>query len=258
MVEINWTILTYIVIGLFAISGFSRGWWKEAVTTVILVIFVILLQIPGVAEAIIELYNEAVAFIWAILPDTAQSGVVSTVETVFSVQVDDPPFQIDLGDPANWLLIFLVLLALAVLLSRILLPQAGSGAVYEVTPLGSFLGALLGGVNGFLILNLVREFIYGRFLPGQNLPTEIARAQDGSTFATASSGVGIRATSVPGFTIFDSFIPWVLIGLGVFLFVVLLTTRIHPSLKKGFFKMDFPTPYGYKKETYVIQQPPKK
>lgn len=256
MVEINWTILTYIIIGFFAISGFSRGWWKEAVTTVILVIFVVLLQIPGVAEAIIELYNEAVAFIWAILPDTVQSGVVSTVETVFSVQVDDPPFQIDLGDPANWLLIFLVLLALAVLLSRIFLPQwARTGQVYEVTPLGGFLGALLGGLNGFLIVNLIREFIYGRFLPGGGLPTEIAVAQDGADFARASSGVGIRATGVPSFTIFDSFIPWVLIGLGVFLLLALLRTRVTLANTKGFRRLNYLVPYGYRRNVYTRQAP---
>jgi hypothetical protein len=250
MVEINWTILTYIVIALFAISGFNRGWWKEALTTVLLVIFIILLQIPGIAEAIIDFYNEVVDFIWRLLPDTVQSGVASTVETIFSVELDDPPFQIDIGDPANWLFIFLILLIVATLLSRIFLPQGRLGAVYEVTPLGSFLGALVGGFNGFLIINLVREFIYGRLLPGERFPTEIAQAQGGQAFATASSGVGIRATSVPGFTIFDSFIPWVLIGLGILLFLLLVRNRIGLASRNGFRRIDYRVPYGYRPARY--------
>jgi hypothetical protein len=256
MVEINWTVLTYIVIALFAISGFSRGWWKEAVTTIILVIFIVLLQIPEVAEAVIEFFNGVVAFIWDILPDTLRSGVESTVEAVFAIQVDDPPFQIDVGDPASWLLIFLAFLALSVLLSRFFLPQgARPGEVYEVTPLGSFLGALLGGVNGFLIINLVREFIYGRFLPGGRLPTEIAGVQDGAAFTTASSGVGIRATSVPSFTLFDSFIPWVVIGLGIFLFMALLRNRVALTNTKGFRRINYLVPYGYKRNVYNRQAP---
>jgi hypothetical protein len=251
MVEINWTILTYIVIALFAISGFSRGWWKEALTTVILVIFIILLQIPGVAEAVIDFYNEVVAFIWSLFPNTVQAGIASTTETIFSVQLDDPPFQIDIGDPASWLFIFLILLILAVLLSRIFLPQgARPGAIYEVTPVGSFLGALAGGFNGFLIINLVREFIYGRLLPGDPFPTEIAQAEGGQAFATASSGVGVRAVSVPGFSIFDSFIPWVLIGLGVFLFLLILRNRVWLHSRNGFRRLDYRIPYGYRQSRY--------
>ena len=68
--EINWTVLTYFIIGLFILNGFFRGWWKEALTTAILVFFVFLLQQPGVAEGFINLINGFLNSVWQILPES--------------------------------------------------------------------------------------------------------------------------------------------------------------------------------------------
>ena len=51
-IEINWSAITYYVIGLFALSGFFRGWWKEAITAFFLGILVFLLRTPDVALTI--------------------------------------------------------------------------------------------------------------------------------------------------------------------------------------------------------------
>ena len=49
--EINFTVLTYFAIGLFALNGLFRGWWKEAISTFFLILLVFLLQQPGVAAS---------------------------------------------------------------------------------------------------------------------------------------------------------------------------------------------------------------
>ena len=45
MVEVNWTLLTYLFIALFALGGYFKGWWKEAIVTVFLTVLVLLLQL---------------------------------------------------------------------------------------------------------------------------------------------------------------------------------------------------------------------
>jgi hypothetical protein len=65
--QINWTIVTYIVVGYFAIAGFSRGWWKEAITTVVLTVLILFLQNPGWAETVINAINSLLATIWSYL-----------------------------------------------------------------------------------------------------------------------------------------------------------------------------------------------
>ena len=72
---------------------------------------------------------------------------------------------------------------------------SNGGYAYTVRPTGSILGGLLGGLNGFLIINLIREYLDGRNLPGGGLPTEIASA-GGGTVGTASSG--LAGSALPG------------------------------------------------------------
>ena len=62
--EIDWTVLTYAVIGLFALTGFFRGWWKEAVTTIFLVILLFFLQQPAIAESFVAVINNTTNCPW--------------------------------------------------------------------------------------------------------------------------------------------------------------------------------------------------
>jgi hypothetical protein len=251
MAEINWTILTYIVVGLFAIAGFSRGWWKEAVTTVTLVIFVILLQNPTIAQMVVDLINGAIAFIWDLLPESIQSTISSFLETIFGVETNGGPLQLDPGSPGNWLMYLLLFLVITFFVSRILLPherRGPQGVAYRVTPIGAILGALLGGLNGFIILNLVQEYLFARNLPGLRLPTEVAFAEGGggAAVARASSGLAIRAAQTPGFSLFDGVLPWILIIFGGILFFSLFRSRVGLQSKNGFRRIVYRVPYGYR------------
>lgn len=220
--ELNWTVLTYFVVILFAVSGFFKGWWKEGMVTVFLAILVFLLQAPDLAQSFIDIINRVIESFWSL------------------ASLDTPP-TIDAGDANTWLIIMILFIMFATLLSR----SALRGSIYAVRPTGSVLGSLLGALNGFLIINLVREYIDGRNLPGGRLPTEIASASGSA--GTASSGVVITAVDVPSFTILDSFIPWLIIGLGLFVLLALLRNRVGLHSNKGFRRIDHKQPYGYQK-----------
>ncbi len=213
--EINWTVLMYIVIGVFAMSGFFKGWWKEAILTVFLTVLVLLLQQPGVAELVIELLNTVIARIWELQPDFFSS----IFENIFAVSTAGGPAQADASDPGTWLLILVLFIFVATLIGRFSL------AGRSPTPAGSLLGGLIGVLNGFIAINLVREYLDGRSLPGATEPaTEIALA-GGSTVGVASSGVSVQATDLPSFTILDSIVPWIIIAIGVLIFLALINTK---------------------------------
>jgi hypothetical protein len=209
-VTINWTVVTYIVIGLFALSGFFKGWWKEAISTFFIAILLFFLAVPSAATWFIDLINSAINSIWEIL---ANAGIVSGV-----------PIQLDAGSGNTWLAILLLFIGLSIFMSRSglsnIIRGPGRYHPYVVTPLGSVLGGLLGGLNGFLILNLIRHYLEGTNLPTSNQPaTEIAMTST-DTVVTASSGVNIQFTNLPNFTVINAFLPWIIIAV-IILFLFL-------------------------------------
>ena len=254
--EINWTVLTYFVIGLFALSGFFKGWWKEAMTTVFLAVLVFLLQNPNLAQLVIETLNGIVAAVWGFIPNTLLPTVDSVLSSAFAIETRGGALQANAGDASTWLIILILIIAVATIFSRTTLPGGiiQSGMRYAPTPTGSVLGGLLGGLNGFLIINLVREYLDGRNLPG-GLLTEIAPAGGGGSVGIASSGVAIRAVEVPSFTILDSFLPWIIIGGGLLIFFAVLRNRVGLHSKKGFRRIDYKVPYGYK--LMAVAPPPR-
>lgn len=248
--EINWTLLTYMVIGLFALSGFFKGWWKEAVTTVFLAILILLLNNPSFAQAVVDIINSIVAFIWGLIPASFLPTVESVLENVFAIDTSGGVPQLDAGNPGTWLIILILFIMIAILVSRLLLPNTikkSRGYAYVVRPTGSILGGLMGALNGFLIVNLVREYLDGRNLPAAGPPAELAMAESGRAMATASSGVTVQAVEMPGFTILDSSLPWILMGIGFLVLLVILKNRVGLHSRNGFRKIDYKVPYGYQK-----------
>ncbi|MBI1879133.1 MAG: hypothetical protein HYR94_13085 [Chloroflexi bacterium] len=204
--EVNWTLVTYIIVGIFALSGFFKGWWKEAITTFFVGILIFFLAVPSVAQVFIDITNRLLLSTWEFL---AQLGLTQSGQAI----------QLDGSSSGTWLIILLLFLGLAIFISRASLPNmtqpAAAYTYYVVTPLGSLLGGLLGGLNGFLIINLIRHYLEGTNLPGRGvLPTEIAMAGSG-TVGVASSGVGIQLTDLPNFTLFNTLLPWLIVAFGI-------------------------------------------
>lgn len=249
--ELNWTVVTYIVVGLFVLNGFYRGWWKEAITTGLLVILVFLLQQPGVAEAFINIINNLLAAIWELLPESLRLFLANILESGLGIRTAGGPIQADASQPGTWLLLLVIFVGLAVLFSRLSLPDYGNRAGYAVTPMGGILGGLVGGLNGFIIINLVREYLDGRSLPaGLGGPsTEIAQSFGGQPIVgMAASGPSIQATELPNLTILDSFVPWVIIVLGFIILIIAIRNRVRlATTPGGFRRIEYVEPYGYRR-----------
>lgn len=228
-VRLNWTLITYLFIGLFVLSGFFKGWWKEAVTTFFLAVLVLLLQFPEVAQWLVNRVNEVLATVWEWVPLTFGESL----EPLLGLDPTGPAPRIDATNGGTWLAIMLVLLGLSILISRASLPNQirhrGTQYAYVVSPLGAFLGGLLGGLNGFLIVNLIREYLTGTNLPTG--PSEVAAglASTNNTLGIASSGVDFRVTDLPSFTILTNPLAWLVVAFGVFVFLAVLSNRVTVS-----------------------------
>jgi hypothetical protein len=247
--QIDWMTLTYLVIGFFAILGFFRGWWKEAITTVLLALLILLLQWPDLAQTLIDLLN------------TGITAVLSILDNLFEfIDISEINFQLDASRASTWLLILVVTLVFSALIARFFLPgttNRSPSKYYTVTLIGRVLGVLIGGVNGFLILNLVREYLDGRNLPGNTpLQTEIT-AQGGSAAAPPLSTLSIQAVNLPNATILDSYIPWLIIAVGLLIFFAVLWSRVKvvTSTKGAGRKIEYVPPYGYR--PFPIEPKPK-
>jgi hypothetical protein len=249
--QINWVVVTYWVIGFFAVAGFFRGWWKEAITALFLGILVLFLQQPTWAQAFIDLLNNFLVTLWGVIPDSLKPIITHGLETLFSINTGGGPLQADPSAPGTWLTILALAIALSILIGRLALG-------YPPTLRGSLLGLLLGGLNGFIALSLVREYLDGRSLPGSvpPSPAEISLA-GGSSFGPAATDLSIQATNLPSFTILDSLIPWIVVLLGLLFGFSALKTRLGMATNsEGMKKVDYKVPPFYKQPKKVERRQP--
>jgi hypothetical protein len=233
--QIDWTVLTYLVVGIFVLTGFSSGWWKEAIIAFFLGILVFLLQNPNLAQSVIDTINSLLALVPA--------SVVNFFENILGTTIN---VQIDASASSTWLMILFVGILITTQVGRLGLP-----ASYFLTSFGRLLGAVLGGVNGFVILSLVREYLDGRSLPGGTDAATSAVAgitlAGESSFGPAASSLSIQATNLPRFTILDSAVPWIIVGVGFLIFLAALTgSYTVESNKENMKKISRRTPFGYR------------
>lgn len=245
--EINWTILAYIIVGLFALSGFFKGWWKEAVTTWFLAFLVFLLYFPPLAQLVIDLINFIFATIARLLPDTLRGQVQNFLEATLGIETVDGAIQLDAGNGGTWLVILLLFIGLALFISRSALPsdfRMGLRQVYRPTFLASLLGAAIGALNGFIIISLITAYLNGTNLPGVS-----AAARQAAPPAERT----LEAVAVPSFLITESFLPWILIVIGLAVFVLALTNRVAITRdREGYVKVDYRRPLGYDQRDVTV------
>ena len=232
--QIDWEVVTCLVIGFFAIVGFSRGWWKEGLTTLFLLILFILLRQPSWAQSFIDLINRIIDAIWSLIPDSVIE--IFNQDIVGTTAAGTPPIQADANSAGTWVVILILFIATSIFLGRIWLSS-------PPTIQGSLLGLLIGALNGFFILNLVREYLDGRSLPGGETAaaasSQIVLAGNGA-FAPPASSVSIQATDLPNFTILDSNIPWFIIVGGLLISFAVLRSRFKVLTNpKGMKKLSF-------------------
>ena len=256
--ETNWITAAYLVIALFALSGLFRGWWKEAIITISLAFLVFLLQVPEVAQGIINFINLVFATISGILPNSINTTIANFLEINLGIETVNGAIQLDASDGGTWFIILLLVVGIASLIGRFGLPHwfrvKPPYSRYDVTFGGSILGGLLGAMNGFLFISLIGAYMTGRNLPsGSGLSPTAALAVD-STTGFISSGASVKATEVPALSILDSFLPWIFMGFGVFILLVALKSRVKVTKDKdGFRKVEYKAPKGYQKIPWTVK-----
>lgn len=225
---INWSLVTCFAILFFAWAGYSRGWWKEALTTALLALLIFFLRQPDWAEWFIASINTIIETIWGFLPDSFGLFISDMLFTIFGIETGGGPLLLNASQASTWVIILGLIVAFSIFMGR--------GLRDQPEPLGAMLGVLIGGFNGFLILNIFREYLDGRGLPGGVSST----AQASSITLAGSSGVGppasdvtIQASNLPNFTILDDAVPWILIGGGVLLLLATLNARFGVEYKEG-------------------------
>jgi uncharacterized membrane protein required for colicin V production len=200
--QIDWATLSLLVMGFFAITGFLRGWWREATTTVVLALFMLLLQQPALAETIIGFLNSFLAWIWDLVAPLLDSVI----------PLGSTPFQLDASQGTTWVLLFFLILGGVTMFIRYAMPSEAGGrpgsSFYRPSILARLLGFGLGALNGFLILGLIREFMDGRTLPGQVEQSAAAAAATGggitvfneNAYGPAAQTVALQFTDLPSQT----------------------------------------------------------
>ena len=234
---IDWTILSIFVIGFFVLGGFTRGWWREAVTTVILAFLIFLLANPDIASTFIEYINKFTNTIWGFIPNGLQTTINQIIVPIFGVAL---PIQLDAASSRTWILILMGTLVIAVIISRLAINR-------EPTLTGKLLGTGLGAINGFLVLSLMREYIDGRALPGGREVAQAAGFENTSSLAPPLQNMSLEIARLPSNTVLDSVIPWLIIGTGIlFLFALLKSRVMVASNKDGGKKVTTRIPPFYK------------
>ncbi len=248
--QINWALVSCFIIVFFAISGFSRGWWKEAVTTIILTILVFFLQNPDLAERFINIINGIIAAVWVVIPRSLIVGINDFMQTLTGSGFGSTPIQFDPTASGTWLTILLIVVAGAILLGR-----ASLGL--HPAPLGKLMGVIVGALNGFLVLSLAREYMDGRALPGQAAPPAEITIVSSNSFGPAASSLSLQFTNLPGYTILDSVIPWVLFGGGLLILFAVFKTRVGIASSADGKKIQTKPPPFYKRPPKPTQRPPR-
>ncbi len=141
--------LLLLVMALFMFVGAMRGWYREFISTIVLVALAAILIEPDLATPIIRY----VAGFLRILLAFVRSGFSLDLSKLAKVASD-----LELPFDANNPYMFLIL----VLVGFVILSYSTTGSS-KVTALSHILGGLMGLLNGFLAVSLFKEYVLGYF-----------------------------------------------------------------------------------------------
>jgi len=220
IISINYETLMIIIVALFALSGFLRGWWREGITTIFLILLTVFLTSPELAGDIIEFVNGLIDAGWSIL--TGLLEALGLIEPTLAA-TSTPPIVLDPDDRTVFIIILIIMVLLSYFTSKITLGGR------TITFGGRIFGGIVGAINGFLAVNLVKEYIVGRFFPETGLSAQSA----------APSQLSVAITDVPPDSVFTDTSQLLVIAVGVIILALLLANRLTSKGKTR-------EPWGYK------------
>jgi hypothetical protein len=217
VINIDFDVFFYMVIALFGLAGFIRGWWKEALTSGLLVSLLVLLEYPDLAQQFIDKIN-------AVIDLFRKTDAFNAAESIHTLQYDQKE-------------VYIIVMIILIIISYFV---GNAGIDHNVTTGGRIFGGILGFTNGFIILSLLKEYILGRFLPNSRLATELGAAA--FTPAAVPETLTLSVSNVPQASITDGYAIWIFIIGGIILFLFALSSRF--SISGG--KIAKRPPMGYK------------
>jgi hypothetical protein len=172
-VPIKYDEVLTLVLVIFGMVGMMRGWYREGLTSFFVAFLAILVWRPEIGNGIIDWINGFLRFVIGFFKAglTFNTAKLSTATAGVSNVLEPTSYQL-------WIIITVVLIGIS---------YAVGEATFDgpTSALGRLLGGVLGAANGFVIFNLVKEFL--------------ARDWGVRTGISASSAgeVAIQMTNVP-------------------------------------------------------------
>jgi len=222
IINLDYQTLLIIAVALFALGGFLRGWWREGITTAFLVLLTVFLTRPELADTIIAFINTGIETVWNLVSGILGGLVPAGQAATAAAAEPTPPIVLDPNDRTTYILILIAIVVVSYFTSKITLGGR------TITVGGRIFGGILGAINGYLALNLIMEFIVGRFFPETGLTAQSA----------APNTVSIAVNNVPPESIFANTPLLLVIGFGVVILALVLANRLSRTGTR--------TPWGYK------------
>lgn len=202
LLSVDFESIILITVGLFALSGFLRGWWREGLTTVLLIALVVLLTQPEWTSRIFESLNNTLNLVFTLI----NSGGTANAGTVQAAGTQTPPINLEPSNRNLYITILIAAILLSYFTSRALLPnEARPGSSFTPSLGARIAGGIIGAFNGFVVINLVTEYIIGRFVPDTGISAQ----------ATAPPVVAIQVAEIPSINVFDGAAYWLILGTGL-------------------------------------------
>lgn len=192
-ITIDYRLLLSITVGLFALVGFFRGWLKEGMTTIFVVLLTGMLSRPEMAKVIIDYINKFIERFWRV------------------VGTGEPPIHLDPENTQVYVGILILLVILSYMSGKITFGGEG------LTAASRLMGGILGAFNGYMILSLAREYVLGFFLhpaevTTQEIPEELS--------------IQIKDLPQQSLVLQNYFVMLVMVG-GLIIFLLILATSLR-------------------------------
>jgi hypothetical protein len=189
----------------FGIVGMMRGSYREGVTALFVAFLAILIWQPEIGESIIGWVNGFLKFLLSFI----RAGFSFNTDKIVAAAAEIDPI-LDPDSYRLWIVIMVVLIGVSYAVG-----EATFGG--KISPLGRLLGGLIGAANGFVLLNLAKQFLSNYW------------SAQGRVMAQAGGEVAIEMTNVPS----ESFSS----GYGIIFVLVLLIVVVGLLIAGDRFKL---------------------
>jgi hypothetical protein len=144
---IEYSDLMTLVLFLFALVGFTRGWYKEGITSFCTAALAILVWKPAIAREIIDKLNQIIKMVVMVF----KSGFSLDPSQIMAQSVD-PGLLLNSDSYRLYVVLTVALLILSYFVGEATFKD-------RLTPLGRLLGGLLGLFNGYVIVSVIKQYM---------------------------------------------------------------------------------------------------